>query len=99
MRPIERADDVDAFVEAARDGGPVLYAFVLCLLDAALRLGEVRALRFTRIMWGVGDDPRRHLVVDSNLPTDGDEGLPKSGRGRRVALSRRLRDALFVLYR
>ena len=42
---------------------------------------------------------RRHLLIDRNLPTSGDEGLPKSGRERQVALSRRLREALFELYR
>jgi integrase len=50
--------------------------------------------------WGDGDDDeRRHLLIDRNVPTMGDEGLPKSGRERRVAMSRRLREALFNVYR
>ncbi len=46
-----------------------------------------------------GRSQARHLVIDRNIPTGGEEGLPKSGRERRVALSRRLRDGLFELYR
>ena len=56
VRPIERPEEVDAFVEAAREIGDELYVFVLCLLDAGLRLGEARALRFSRVAWGTGED-------------------------------------------
>ena len=99
VRPLERPEEVHALVQSARQEGPAACAFVLAMLDAGLRLGEARALRWSRVVWGDEDDPRRHLLIDRNLPTSGDEGLPKSGRERRVALSRRLREALFDLYR
>ncbi len=99
VRPVEKAEDLRALVEAARAVGPEAYVFLLAMLDAGLRLGEARALRWSRVVWGEGDDPQRHLLIDLNIPTGGGEGLPKSGRERRVGLSRRLRDALFELYR
>jgi integrase len=99
VRPIESPADIASLLEAAGDEGARERAFALCLLDAGLRLGEARALRWDRILWGDASDAPRYLVIDLNIPTQGDEGAPKSGRSRRVALSKRLRDALFELYR
>ncbi len=100
MRPIERGDEIDSLLESAREEGLSAYLFVLTMLDAGLRRGEARALRWSRIVWGSdADDVRRHLVIDWNIPIDGEPGLPKSGRERRVALLRRLREALFELCR
>jgi integrase len=73
---------------------------VLVLLDAGLRLGEALGLRWGAIAWGADDGDRgRALVIDRSRARGKVEGPPKSGRGRRVALSRRLRLALAELYR
>ncbi|MHC4711991.1 MAG: tyrosine-type recombinase/integrase [Planctomycetota bacterium] len=67
----------------------------LLLLDAGLREGEVFGLRWGRVWWGRGvDDVSRHLVIDEALARGRHAGAPKSGRTRRVALSRRLRRLL-----
>jgi len=74
--------------------------------EAATRLGSlvtaqrVRALRWEHVRWGDdANDRSRRLQVVENLPQGGSgEGeAPKSGLGREVALSRRLRAALAEL--
>jgi len=73
---------------------------VLTLLDAGLRVGEARALRWRSIAWGAdAEDRRRHLLVRASRSRGSDEdGHTKSGRARKVALSLRLRSALESLY-
>lgn len=69
---------------------------VLLALDAGLRAGEVAGLRWQDVWLGGGHDDRsRSLNVCNNRPTGGrGDEAPKSGRGRIVAMSRRLRAAL-----
>ena len=89
-QPIEDPADIAVLLAAAKEQGTWVHALVLCMLDAGLRLGEVRGLRWSRIRWAHPDDPRRALVVDRSIPSHGPPGPPKSGRERKVALSRRL---------
>jgi integrase len=79
---------------------PEAVAFVLLQLDAGLRMGEALGLRWGAITWGSDESDRtRSLHVVHNRPRGGEESAPKSGRSRRVALSRRLRAVLLDLYR
>ena len=100
VQPIAEPKELRAFVEASRAEGLEAYAFVLLGLDAGLRRGETLGLRWGRIVWGEDDDDTdRTLLVTEARPRGGAFGPTKSGRGRRVALSTRLRGALLGLYR
>jgi len=73
----------------------VAHALVLLLLDAGLRVGEALGLRWGAIAWGAHENDRsRHLIIRESRPRGGPPEPTKSGRERRVALSRRLRRAL-----
>lgn len=99
-RPIEDPAAIDRLVEEAAQEGPEASALVLLLLDAGLRLGEALGLRWGAIAWGADDGDRsRSLLIDRSRPRGGALEETKSGRARRVGLSRRLRDALLELYR
>ena len=83
-----------------RTGGLRALVAVLAMLDAGLRVGEVAGLTWGQVRWGAdGDDPTRALVIDRSRPRGGEEGPPKSGRTRVVALSRRLRGAARAVHR
>jgi integrase len=95
IRPIEDPADLAKLRAAARKRGPMFHAFVLALLDAGLRYGEARGLRWAAVHWGEdADDLSREVVIDHARPKGGLGGPPKSGRSRTVPLSRRLRLAL-----
>ncbi len=97
--PIEDRDALARLVTEARAQGPVEYVITLAMLDAGLRRGEAVALKWRSVAWGVSaDDPRRHLFVSATRSRDEEEDAPKSGRTRRVQLSRRLRAALEELF-
>jgi integrase len=67
----------------------------MLMLDAGLRLGEVTGLRWGDVAWGSGpNDPARCLVIQRSVSRGEAEGPTKSGRARRVQLSRRLRSVL-----
>lgn len=69
------------------------------MLDAGLRAGEVGGLRWRDVGWGEGpDDPKRHLLIRETLARGKHIGATKSGRSRRVALSKRLRSLLREFY-
>ena len=77
-----------------------LRVFVLLMLDGGLRSGEAMAPRWKCIRWAQHPDDRgRSLLVDRSRSRGGALGPTKSGRSRTVALSRRLQDALFELYK
>ncbi len=83
-----------------RTGGLRAHVAVLAMLDGGLRVGEVAGLTWAQVRWGDDeDDRRRALVIDRSRPRGGQEGPPKSGKRRVVAMSRRLRRALAQLYR
>ena len=73
---------------------------MLLLLDGGLRLGEALGLPWGAIAWGDHDlDPRRALRIVQSRARGGPVGPTKTGRDRTVALSLRLRRALWALYR
>ena len=100
VAPVEEPAELRKIVtEAEAESAEALVLVLLCL-DAGLRLGEAMALRWGSIVWGDDqNDPRRSLDVSEARSRGGAAGPPKSGRARRVALSRRLREALALLYR
>jgi len=100
IRPIEDPAAIERLVAEAEREGPAAHALVVLLLDAGLRLGEALGLRWGAIAWGADETDRgRHLLICESRPRGGDPEPTKSGRERRVALSRRLRGALLRLYR
>ena len=100
IRPIEDTAEISRLVDAAHEEGTEAHLLVLLLLDAGLRLGEALGLRWRAVVWGQDDDdPRRAIVIDESRPRGGAPGPTKSGRARRVALSRRLRLVLLEVYR
>lgn len=95
VQPIEDPTDVDAFVEASRHEGGLSHLVNLLCLDAGLRLGEATALSWNDVWWGRdANDTTRALTVRASLSRGQHLGKTKSGRTRKVALSRRLRAAL-----
>jgi integrase len=106
-RLLAAADEERSEEQAWRNGRPYspqarreIGVYVLLMLDAGLRSGEALGLRWRSVLWGESeDDERRALVIEESRPRGGESGLTKTGRARRVALSFRLRDALFELYR
>jgi integrase len=100
IRPIEHPAEIAKLVEAARGEGLETHVLMMLLLDAGLRVGEALGLRWRAVTWGDDDqDRRRALLIDTSRPRGGEAEAPKSGRARKVQLSRRLRGALFALYR
>jgi integrase len=99
-RPIRDPEVIARLLEGAREEGLGVSALVLVLLDSGVRKGEALALRWGCVAWGNDeDDPRRHLLVKASRSRGAaEDSLTKSGRKRRVALSRRLRAALGELY-
>jgi integrase len=99
VRPIEQPEQLHRLVAEARGEGAEAEVLVLLLLDAGLRLGEALGLTWGGVAWGESeDDTARSLLIERNRARGGAPSLPKSGRARRVALSRRLRRALVQLY-
>jgi len=98
--PVETPEALARILAEARREGLDSYVYVLLALDAGLRRGEVVALQWGDVAWGASsDDPSRHLHIRRSRPIGGSLGPPKSGRSRKVALSRRLRAALQELSR
>jgi integrase len=95
VRPIEHAEEVDAFVAASRAEGGAGHVVDLLLLDAGLRLGEATAITWADVWWGSdANDTTRGLTIKASRSRGKHLGLTKSGRARRVAMSRRLRGVL-----
>jgi integrase len=100
IAPIEDADELARLVESAAVEGTTAHLLVLLLLDAGLRLGEALGLRWKNVVWAENEsDPRRALVIAESRPRGGAPGPTKSGRTRRVALSKRLHRKLLAEYR
>lgn len=93
--PIEDPADLQAFLEASGVQGGNGHLADLLQLDAGLRLGEAGGLRWCDIGWGKNaSDTTRSLVIESTRARGRHTGKTKSGRSRRVAMSRRLRKVL-----
>jgi integrase len=108
VNPIAPATGLRRFVEVSRELGQTRrgngkalvghrdgHVADMLMLDAGLRLGEVTGLCWGDVAWGSGpNDPARCLVVQRSVSRGEAEGPTKSGRARRVQLSRRLRSVL-----
>jgi len=112
IHPLETPEELRAFTGASRAAylgrlrnGRTLrqrqagHVADVLQLDAGLRLGEAAGLRWRDVVWGDGpSDTRRCLVVREAIARGKHAGAPKSGRSRRVALSRRLQALLRESY-
>lgn len=99
VNPIDQPDELEKLLAAAQQEDQTTHALVLLMLDAGLRLGEGVAITWGQVIWGAdSDDTTRAIVVNRNRPRGGPAEGTKSGRERRVALSRRLRRTLSSLY-
>jgi integrase len=86
--------EVKAFLEAALLLCPDQYPLFLTLARTGMRLGEVLALRWGDIQFGEDEhDKNRSIYIRRNW-VEGQFGKPKSGKERRVDLSRQLRSVL-----
>ena len=100
LNPIRDPEAIDRLLEEARVEGSRALVYALLCLDAGLRAGEAEGLTWGSIVWGTGEDDRsRHLLITRSRSRNVEVGFTKSGRARRVALSRRLRAALLALRR
>lgn len=89
--------EVRRFLEAAQALRPGRYPLFLTALRAGLGLGELLALEWDDIQFGESeDDPDRYILVQHNF-TRGEFTSPKSGKERRVDLSKELRRVLMEL--
>lgn len=76
---------------------PDAYPLFLTALRAGLRLGELAALKWGDVNFGESEsDPNRYILVQRNF-VNGEFGTPKSGKSRRVDLSKQLRAVLMAL--
>lgn len=82
-----------AALVAAAVGKPDRLVALLLALDAGLRANEVHALRWCDINEAAGELTVRHTMYRGQL------NLPKSGKSRRIPLTRRLAQALAELGR
>jgi len=96
--PIEGPEQVARLVEAARAEGIRSEVAVLLLLDTGMRAAEAEALTWGQVQLGSdGDAASRSVMIDRARVGADYSAPPKSGRSRRVQLSRRLRAALLRL--
>ena len=93
--PIERPEDVARLVEAALAEDLRSAVAVMLLLDTGMRVAEAEALTWGQVVFGSDEDAgSRFLMIDRARVGRDYAARPKSGRSRRVQLSRRLRAAL-----
>ena len=93
VSPLTR-EELERFLAAALEICPEQYSLFLTLARTGMRLGEVLGLRWGDIQFGEdGNDKNRFVYVRRNW-VEGQFGKPKSGKERRVDLSRQLRAVL-----
>jgi len=89
--------EAETLLQSALEVCPDYYGLFLAALRAGLRRGELVALQWGDIQFGANDDdPNRYILVQRNFVARR-FGLPKSGKSRRVDLSRQLRAVLLKL--
>ncbi len=90
-------DEVDKFLEAAKEVCPEYRTLFLLAVRAGLRRGELVALQFGDIEFGSSDkDPNRFILVQHNYVRR-EHTSTKSRKTRRVDMSRELRRELIKL--
>jgi integrase len=91
-------DEVDRFLEAAKDECPEYWVLFLIAVRAGLRRGELVALTWGDIEFGKDEtDGNRYILVRNNY-VHRQFTTTKSKRVRRVDMSRELRKALWELF-
>jgi len=86
-----------SFLETIKAHRPQRYALFLTALRTGMRLGELLALQWDDIQFGESDeDPNRFILVRRNY-VRGSFTSPKSGKERRVDLTKELRRVLLEL--
>jgi len=94
--PLAR-EEAEAFLESGKQFCPRYYPLFLTALRAGLRRGELVAMTWGDIQFGVGvHDANRYILVQRNY-VYGQFTTPKSKKPRRVDLSRQLRATLLAL--
>jgi integrase len=86
--------ELEAFLEAALLLCPDQYPLFLTLARTGMRLGEVLALRWGDIQFGEDEHDKNRFIYIRRNWVEGQFGKPKSGKERRVDLSRQLRSVL-----
>ena len=90
-------EELERFLDAVNERSPEHYALFLTFARTGMRRGEVLALRWGDIQFGISeDDPNRYIWVRRNY-VNGRFTTPKSKKARRVDLSRQLRRVLLKL--
>lgn len=88
------SDELELFLDSVRTLSPQHYPLFLTFARTGLRLGEALALRWGDIQFGQHEsDANRYMWVRRNY-TAGRFVTPKSGKSRRVDMSRQLRALL-----
>lgn len=88
VQPLSR-EELAAVLTVIRDRYPEYYPFALFLARTGARLGEALALE-----WGDLDFAGRFILIQRAQSHGGPVTTPKSGKGRRVDMSRQLSDTL-----
>ena len=82
------------FLEAARTQRPHRYPLFLTALRTGMRLGELLALEWDDVQFGEDEDDRNRFILVRRNYVRGSFVSPKSGKERRVDLTRELRRVL-----
>ncbi|HST09045.1 MAG TPA: site-specific integrase [Terriglobales bacterium] len=91
--PLTQAE-LEAFLDAALEVCPEQHSLFLALARTGMRLGEVLALRWGDIQFGEDENDKNRFIFVRRNWVEGQFGKPKSGKERRVDLSRQLRSVL-----
>ncbi len=96
--PVAPEEMAKLLPELERYGNEDLLLTVLLMYEGGLRIAEALGLQWGDVWWGKDDsDTSRHLHIQRTR-SNSDEGGTKSGRRRKVSLSRRLRSLLLERY-
>jgi integrase len=87
-------EEAQSFLAAVEQVCPDFYLLFLTLLRTGLRWGELAALRWGDIQFGVTEEDLNRFISVRRSWVDRKFTIPKSNRSRRVDLSRQLRRAL-----
>ena len=90
MRPAE----IRALLQTVGEGFAKFSPLVMTLVHTRMRIGEAPAVEWGDVRFGENvQDPNRHIVARRNF-THGEYATVKSGRERRVKMSKALRRVL-----
>lgn len=90
-------EEAEQLLATAKEFCPARYPLFMTGLRAGLRLGELLALQWDSIQFGLSEsDPNRHILVRRNI-VRGEQTDPKNHKSRRVDMSKELRAVLIEL--